>query len=46
MSDDLQTFLLLALCLAGLLVSWISRIREEESDKAAERARRNMGRSE
>jgi Zn-dependent protease with chaperone function len=45
MSEGLQDALLLALCLAGLLASWISRIREEEQDKAAERGKRNFGRS-
>lgn len=45
MTESLTDLLLLLLCLAALIVSWVQRIREEEQDKAAERGKRNMGRS-
>ena len=45
MSDALLDSLLLILCLGGLILSWLDRWIEGECDKAAERQRRNFGRS-
>jgi hypothetical protein len=46
MTDALLDALLIAVPLAGIIGCWIMGIRREESDKAAERGRRNMGRSQ
>lgn len=46
MSEDAYTWLAIGLCVLALAVSWWARIKEEESDKAAERGRSNLGRSD
>lgn len=45
MTETLTDLLLLALCLARLFGIWRARIIEEEQDKAAERGKRNLGRT-